>query len=465
MLCPPIPPVESRRTIALVRLAWDRIVEHLSIEAKGRSAREVDVIDRYELLEPFGSSHSGIQGDLSVVLVSRVLGGDVFEQVEHLVGLGQQTLDSLVSRIRRGEQYSYSEPLRDAFDDGRCLATIELNVYPEELLQHWDELCQDLTDREIPPPSPRERPYSEQVGERALARVMADHEIKWTIGPQASQQKEGIHDLDLLCPATNAVIAAVEITELTSETGRHWSSRDKSGEPKMVKGSDKRLRYQWHARLSMSNLANPSMRRLDKDTTERSKARKAIDDDLVALLKWAESQMSTVQGMENLANLRIQDPYRGLPKVATARFTVQASEPGGCLKVSYDSVGSSYNSRGPSRAAELINERIKDKAKRNQAHHKTWPARLATLTFQQTPKWLVIYLDSFLTGEVPGEIEMRHRDRTGWSDFAAKINLRHFEEVWLVWDARDWPDRSPNSQRPINTLILTPKGSRYFSAV
>ena len=469
MLCPPIPSVERRQAIALAQQAWDRIVGHLHIEAEWRAAHEVDDIRWYKHSEQFDGPEPGIQGDLSVVLETMlegldesgrefcVRGGDVFEQVETMVGLGCEALDSLVARIRGGEDYTYPKRMNACFRGDGCFATIELLVFPREL-PGWGEPHSGLTEADDRTLSP-DRKRSEQVGERALARVMAGLQTRWNDETEGDGEGKGTHDLDLVCPATNSVFAEVEITELTSETGRDWRSRERTGEPKLVTGSSKRLQYMWHASLSMGDLDSPQMRDLDESRIERSKVRKKTNEGLVAHLEWTETQMSTAQGAQNLANSATRSLRSALIAARMPSFVAEAADSHGGLRASYDGGASSFSLEGPSRTAELINAEIEKKARKNQALY-----RPDVPEFQQTQKWLVVYLDYFLTN-APSEIELRLRGLGSWPDFTAQINLRHFKEVWLVWDARSETDRPPYSQQAINTVILTPKESRYVAAV
>ena len=97
--------------------------------------------------------------------------------------------------------------------------------------------------------------------------------------------------------------------------------------------------------------------------------------------------------------------------------------------------------------AEPINRVIAAKAERNQAG--SLPGE----------KWLVVYLDSVYAIAAALSIEAFMKSRESWLAFESKIDRRHFEEVWLVWDERRLQQDIADFGQQVNVVRFTPRDS------
>lgn len=442
---------DSRQVIDSARAAWEELAAHLRTEAAWREDREVEAISRYVHSEPMD-----ISGDLPLGAVQATLlasGGreDVFEHAEAMIGLCRQTLDALLSQIDLQEPDS--QPREEHRRDGDCVVGVKLDIVAQGLWQMLEESRARWNGEEERAPDDSQASsgrHSEMIGAQALARVMVGFNIQ-----QRDASPEGTHDLDLIDADSGEVRAKVEITELTNEAGRKFTN-DISEKPKRVSESGKRLRFEWYVSMTLND---PPY----EDNKEAKGKWKKANGELVSFLEWVESQMSTVEGVQNLARLRSQSPHKN-PVTTGARphfNEVKESSGHGGLFVKYGGTLTKWLSDGnqePSPAAALINSRISSKAKLNQAKGTSEQPDAAP-----TPKWLILYLDSYLSKEVPFEIESRRGSPASWAAFAEQIELQHFDEVWVVWDAPGTPDHPPHVPDTIYVAAFTPMDSRYFA--
>ena len=116
--------------------------------------------------------------------------------------------------------------------------------------------------------------------------------------------------------------------------------------------------------------------------------------------------------------------------------------------MSYDGYSVDHSTIGSSKAAEPINDVIARKAGKNQAG--ALPGE----------KWLVVYLDPVYAIAVALYIEALLKRPESWLAFESKIDRRHFEEVWLVWEKRRRRDVVCDSAHAMNVIRLRAEDSQ-----
>jgi len=126
----------------------------------------------------------------------------------------------------------------------------------------------------------------------------------------------------------------------------------------------------------------------------------------------------------------------------------------GCLRVGYGGSTGWFSSSGKSAAANEINKRIAEKAGQDQAG-----------AHKEDSKWLVVYLNPFHMTGIIEEIRLRLFDPPSWPEFASELDLKHFEEVWIVWEPYRALKSPPFERHPLNVIICCQDESpRYVLA-
>ena len=121
------------------------------------------------------------------------------------------------------------------------------------------------------------------------------------------------------------------------------------------------------------------------------------------------------------------------------------------MTVSYDGYSVNYSTIGASKAVEPVNQVIAHKAEKDQAG--TLPGK----------KWLVVYLDPVYAIAAILDIEAIRQSPESWLDFESKIDRRHFEEVWLVWNKRQRQGDRRHYENAFNGVRFTARGLRHIS--
>lgn len=430
-----------------LEVAWDQVVEHLRAEADWRAGQEVEVLRSYRYAEPLGQevapgrsfyleanlSHAFATLDESGMPVDFEF-GDVFEHAETMVRLGDEAMGQIERELQQqasiGDDKALPLPLGHATEGG---SEVSLQVAARELPHELRRFDAAGGGSEAPAHAYQN---SEEVCYRALEQIMVGSRLR----RRRPEEPGGTHDVDMSLPDSDADPVRVEITELTSEMGEAWGKRPGSGRPRAVRQANGRLKYRWHASVNMTDtLFHPAWGNLVKDSKGRRKRGAEIDRILMRHLQWAESQMGTFEGAVSLANQRISGKLKPGGKLLVFPFFGAEKAPSGGrggLTVSYDGYSVDSSTIGSSGAVEPINRVIAAKADRNQA---------GSLPGQ---RWLVVYLDPVYAIAVALSIEAFAKRRESWLAFGSEIDRRHFEEVWLVWDARqlqhdiaDWGER------------------------
>lgn len=444
-----------------VRAAWGRIVAHLRTEADWRAVRGVDQLSAYQYSEPLSAESPGgcffkLEANLSHCITtldengifSRCEFDDVLEYVDTMVRLGEQAVVQIEGQLRQRASGGYQgvNPivLARATEGGNEISLqITDRVLPHEMRRFDDSDRKSLT---LPEHSYRP---SEEACFSALEQIMVGSDLR----RRDTSEPGGTHDVDMSFSDSDAPPVRVEFTELTSEMGEEWSKRPRSGGPRAVKAAQGQLKYLWHASVNMTDtLFQPAWGSLVKDHKERKRRGQEIDSILLKYLLWAENQMGTLEGAVSLANQRIDPGLKPGGRLLVFPFFRAEKVPiggHGGLTVSYDGYSVDYSTIGSSRAAEPINQTITCKAEKNQAG--ALPGE----------KWLVVYLDPVYAIAVALDIEALLKRPKSWLALASKIDRRHFEEVWLVWDKRLGQDDAPSSEHAINVVRFSARDSRY----
>ena len=437
-----------------IQRAWERMREDFKADAEWRAAAmleaakpDIDELSRYEDSEVINESLAW----LDVTFISRAPdavgqargwceSGDVFEHAKTMVRLGDEALRSLLDSVGAYEAGSSSaSDVEEEATEGVCAVRMSVNAtllsmtWPEDHSALSDEAVGDRED-DRPPPQP---PHSEAVGRVALERIMVGYEVK----DREQQPSVRSHDWDLVDSGSGAIRGRVECTQATSQTGETWTK----SHPRLVRGS-RRLKFEWRVSVHRKNPLGPEWEEVESDEEKRKARSAAIEKSLLDRAKWSETQMGTPRGASNLANRR-ERPQRGNPLReydASAEFKVYEPQGGGhgCLKVGYGGSSGWFSSGGPSTAAKEINKRIAEKADKNQAG-----------VHKGDSKWLVVYLNPLHRTGIIEEIRLRLLDPPSWPEFASELDLKHFEEVWIVWEPHQTLKSPPFERHPLNVII------------
>ncbi len=446
------------QSAAEARAAWGRIAEHLVSESEWRMARDVDVLDWYDTSEPIGDNSRGVPHIRVSAAFQRMVeavdkaghpagylqGGDVFEATSTMARLGQEALDALLARVD-GVDLSEQDIASEERSEDRCKVRLDIGVFRigEALVREPESSDALESDSQlIEHPTGRARSYSELVCRRALERIMIGWDLDW----HDEGKEHGTHDLNLSWPGSRLPPTRVEITEVVSETEKQWS---KAGS-RIVKNSSG-LRHQWHVEMVLHDALSGAWRDDELNRMERSKD---IDDRLLERLLWAESQMSTAKGARNIAergmgiaNRRWKQSLRNDLGVSIYWVDARSSQRGG-LWVSYPRITWEAHTVY---VHDTINKDIKRKAQKNQ------PGRL------KGDKWLVLYIGEAYSTLY--QVDMCLTTTSYLPILLEKVNLQHYQEVWLVWEESDIFGPSISPQRPLGVLQITPEGPRYSLAV
>lgn len=418
------------------RAAWEAISTHLRAEAAWRASRNVEPIRRYETWECLGGyplrtefSCWEAMTNAEGAVYGQMMVGDVFEQAEAMIEGGWRVLSSLRQRLadsghHSGTIHAEDGASRGGYRDG-CWVRLSLDPWP------------DIPMLEEPENAPGPAFAGESGGEKGsekylrhvLERVMATSQVK-----KHEEGGEGdTHDYDLVA-VDGKIEARVECVELTVEAPASLSAHD--WEPSQCKGGS-RLRFRWEARLTISDPA--SWRLLDGDKKALADRRGLIGGRLLERVLWAEEQMGTQKGAANLVDDRSQPHGKGWrlgeDTGAKAHFSAEEPPPGesGSLLVHFDgsSTGWAGSPYGPeSSAAARINGAVAKKADKNQAGA------------HPEPKWLIVSLSGLWTVAETSELDGRLEDPDNLAAFAAEIDLRGFDEVWIVWETAHSDDQA-----------------------
>ena len=440
------------------RTAWERIQEDFKANAEWRAISMLDrakpgigELNRYEdsewiegTLASLSATFIGRAPNAEGQVVGQCQRGDVFEHAKMMVRLGDEALKSLLDRVGayEADNSSVSDVCGDATEGG-CTVRMSVSAgllsiaWPEDRFSLPNEAAEDRDDDQRPP----DQRHSEAVGRVALERVMIGYEVRL----RDSQEFGDSHDWDLINRSSAAVRARIECVEVTSRTGETWTNtrlrlvRDSSG-----------LKFGWRASVSRKNPLASEWEEVESDDEKRKARSAAIEKGLLDRVKWIETQMGTPRGASNLANRRVW-PQTGNPLQEHHAFpSFMAYEPQGdghgCLRVEYGGSTGWYSSSGKSAAANEINKRIAEKAGQNQAG-----------AHEDDSKWLVVYLNPFHMTGIIEEIRLRLLDPPSWPEFASELDLKHFEEVWIVWEPYRALKSPPFERHPLRRHHLPPE--------
>ena len=443
-----------------LEVAWGQVVENLRAEADWRAGRVVEVLSNYRCAAPLRQEVASgrsfyLEANLSYSIATLDESGmpvdfefgDVFEHVETMVRLGDGAIRQIERELEQrasigGSDNALPMSLGRATEGGSEISLqVDARVRPHELRRFGAvggrpeaplvHSCQD----------------SEEVCFGALEKIMVGSRLR----RRRAAEPGGTHDVDMSLQDSDAHPVRVEFTELTSEMGEAWGKRPRSGRPRAVKQANGQLKYRWHASVNMADtLFQPAWGDLVKDSKGRKRRGVEIDQILLTHLLWAESHMGTFEGAVSLANQRISGELKPGGRLLVFPFFGAEKAPGsgrGGLTVSYDGYSVDHSTIGSSGAAEPINRVIAAKAERNQAG--SLPGE----------KWLVVYLDSVYAIAVALSIEAFMKSHESWLAFESKIDRRHFEEVWLVWDERRLQQDIADFGQQVNVVRFTPRDS------
>lgn len=445
-----------------VREAWERIVEHLRTEADWRAGQDVDQLSTYKYSEPLSEGASAdqslnLEANLSYCVntldedgISTTFEfGDVFEHVDMMLQLGERLVGEIEQQVHQrhtiiGGQSTNMTPLASAKEDG---SEISLHVN-DRVLPHEMRRFDSPSDNPDASP-PHSCRSSEEICTSALQHILVGCHFR----RRDPSEEGGSHDIDISIPGSDEPPVRVELTKLTSEMAEQWGKRARSGSPRTVKTRRDELRYHWHASVSMTDtLFQPAWRSLVNSARRRKRTGAEIDEVLLAHLLWVESQMGTLSGALSLANQRISPRLKPGRRLLVFPFFQAQNVPRdghGSLTVSYDIYSVDYSTIGTSKATDPLNQVIARKAEKNQAG--ALPGE----------KWLVVHLDPVYAIAAILDIEAHIECPTSWLAFESKIDLRHFEEVWLVWDRRRRRDDIPNSEGAIDVIRLREQDTQH----
>ena len=429
-------------------------------EADWRAGRDVDQLSTYQYSEPLSQESLGgclfkLEANLSYCIstldengiLSHCEFGDVFEHVDTMARLGEQVIGQierqLAERASDGGGQRANPTLLERAEEGGNEISLQISdrVLPHEMRRFDDPngKVQTLPEHSCRP--------SEEVCFSALEQIMAGSHLR----RRDAAEPGGTHDVDMSFPGSDAPLVRVEFTELTSEIGEQWGRRPRSGDLRAVRAANDQLKYLWHASVNMTDtLFQPAWGNLVKDNKERKRRGDEIDGILLKHLLWTERQMGTLEGAMSLANQSIDSGLKpGGRLLVFPWFRAEKAPKGGHggLAVSYDGYSVDYASIGGSKAAQPINDVIARKAEKNQAG--ALPGE----------KWLVVYLDPVYAIAVALDIETLLKSPKLWLALESKIDRRHFEEVWLVWDKRRGQSDASNPEHAMNVVRFSPRDS------
>ena len=414
--------------------AWEAIAAHLRAEAEWRAGRDVDPISRYKTRECLGGYTLTAEFSCWEAMVGadgaaygQNLVGDVFEQAASMIAAGRRAMDGLQRQLAAGSHGGGPVSVEDgASRSGRRDGSwVELTIdrwsdipLPDEMEGAGKASGPAFADDKEPGGEKSSEKYLRHVLERAMAASRVERHNEGDEGDR--------HDYDLVAADGGMVEARVECTELTVEATEALASR--CWEPKQPKGRPP-LRFRWEARLTITGLDD--WQALDGDKEAREARRQIISDEVAERVRWAEGQMGTPKGTENLANDRSQSYGTGWRTSddtgAKAHFSAEQPPPGasGSLQVRAggDSAGWAGSPYGAgSVAAARIDGAVDKKADKNQARA------------HPEPKWLLVDTSGLWTPAEKIELDGRLADPEDLAAFAAEIDLRCFDEVWVVWE-------------------------------
>ena len=419
------------------RAAWEAISAHLRAEAAWRASRNVEPIRRYETWECLGGytlrtefSCWEAMTNAEGAVYGQMMVGDVFEQAEAMIEGGWRVLSSLRQQLADSGHHSGTIRSEDggSRDGQRDGCWVRLDLEPWLDIQMPDEV------EEAPGPAFADDKESggEKGDEKYLRHVLESVMAASRVEKHEEGGEGDTHDYDLVAP-DGQIEARVECTVLTVEAPESLSAR--SWEPKQRKGGQQ-PRFRWEARLVISDPA--AWQSLDGDRTALKHRYGLIENRLLERVLWAEEQMGTPKGAANLAGDRSQPHGTGWrlgeDTGAKAHFSAEEPPPGehGSLLVRADgsSTGWAGLPYGPeSSAAARINGAVAKKADKNQAGA------------HPEPKWLIVSLSGLWTVAETSELDGRLEDPDNLAAFAAEIDLRGFDEVWIVWETAHSDDQ------------------------
>lgn len=388
---------------------------------------------RYELTSPPHNAGDGVWVSLKAALTSsRVMknkwgqsfgqdwDGDVFEQVEPLIDAGRNALDLLLGKVADDPAQCFHKaqwPDTEGWRD-RCHMQLELSVQDLSALDgdghssfnsaEAHEMAGNDTANDL---NPREM-YLRHV----LKRIMAGHEVV----RHKTAGKGSTHDFDLLVPDGQPV-ARVECVELTSEAGRSWSQGGGDGQRS-------ELQLSWKANVTAQFSPGDQWRVIDQNKNERKRQLERVEKGLIQIAVWSETQMATPQGAAYVANKRTRESGT-FPETVRPHLTAEKTGEGqgGGLQIVFDGTSSGWlwipDSTGEMPDISRINEKVADKAEDDQAGA------------HPEPKWLFVALDPIWEPNVVHDLQMCVSDPPMLSRLCAAIDLKTFDEVWLVWEA------------------------------
>ena len=448
-----------------LRAAWGRIVEHLRAEADWRKGRDVDQMSWYQYSESL--SQESVPGycfklEANLHYYFATLGeaatpaqfkfGDVFEHLDTMVPLGERPLGQIERELTQwtldgGSQRSAPTLLVSA-REGRCEISLRVN---SRVLSDERRRFDRLDGKPPVVPEGSTCPDTEDICRWALKRTMAGIRLR----RHDPSEPGGTHDVDMSFPGSGEPPVRVEFTELTSEMGEQWGKWPRSGIPRSVRAADGRLKHRWHASVNMTDtLFQQEWGKLVRDDRKRKRSGAEIDGVLLDFLEWVERQLGSIKGVVSLANQRIDPRLKPGGLLMVFPFFRAKKPPSGLpggLTVSYDGYSVNYSTIGTSRAVEPVNQVIAHKAEKDQAG--ALPGE----------KWLVVYLDPVYAIAPILDIEAVRKSPESWLAFESKIDRRHFEEVWLVWDKRSRQGDDRHLEKALDGVRFTRQGSRHIT--
>ncbi|MCY3661620.1 MAG: hypothetical protein OXH28_02195 [bacterium] len=375
--------------------------------------------------------------------------GDVFEHVDTMVRLGEQIVGQIEQQVNQGRISIGGErvnaiPLASAKEGGSEMS-LQVN---DRILYHKMRRFDPPSNypQTLPPYSCRS---SEEICTSALQQILGAHHLR----RRNPSEEGGSHDIDISAPGFNEPPVRVELTKLTSEMAEQWGKRTRSGNLRTVRTRSDELKYHWHASINMTDtLFRPAWRSLVKNARRRRRTGAEIDRALLEHVLWIESQMGTLAGALSLANQRIRPNLKPGDRLLVFPFFRAQNAPRdghGGLTVSYDVYSVDYSTIGSSKATDPINQVISRKAEKNQAG-----ALLGE-------KWLVVYLHPVYAIAAILDVEAHIGCPTSWLAFESKIDRRHFDEVWLVWDKQRARDDTSNTEGAINVVRFSARDTQH----
>ena len=448
-----------------LRAAWGRIVKHLRAEADWREGRDVDELSWYQYSESLSQEFASgycfkLEANLNYCVTTldeagrpvHFKFGDVFEHLDTMVRLGGHAVGQIERELKQraldsGSQRAAPMLLASANEGG---SEISLQVN-DRVLPHERRRFDHLDGKPPLLPEGSTCPNTEDICYRALKQTIAGIRLR----RHDLSESGGTHDVDMSFPDSRTPPVRVEFTELTSEMGEQWGKWPRSDDPRSVSAANGRLKYLWHASVNMTDtLFQQEWGNLVKDGRERKKRSTEIDGILMDFLGWVERQLGSIKGVVSLANQKISPRLKPGGRLMVFPFFRAKKPPSGApggLTVSYDGYSVNYSTIGRSKAVEPVNQVIARKAEKNQAG--TLPGE----------KWLVVYLDPVYAIAVALDIEAIRKSPESWLAFESKIDRRHFEEVWLVWDKRPRQGDGRHSENAFNGVRFTARGSRHIT--